>query len=95
MLCNCKIKKAQRYHRQTCVYDDIYDFIEHEECNAIVNELDMYDGYDEWLDDETFTSCLDQYIYDNYSEEEADSLDSMSCYDKVRKVLKDLENTPR
>lgn len=90
MLCNCKIKKGQRYYRQTCVYDYVYDFIEHEECNAIAKELDMYDGCDEGLNDETFTSCLDQYVYDNYPEEEADSLDTMSCYDKVCRVLEDI-----
>lgn len=95
MLCNCKIKKGQRYYRQTCVYDDVYDFIEHEECYDIANELDMYDGCDGGLNDETFTSCLDQYIYDNYPEEEADSLDTMSCYDKVCRVLEDIERQPR
>ena len=94
MLCNCKIEKGQRYYRQTCVYDYVYDFIEHKECNAIANELDMYDDCDEGLSDDTFTSCIDQYIYDNYPEEEADSLDSMSYYDKVCRVLKDLEKQP-
>ena len=91
MLCNCKIVKEQRYYRHTCVYDYVYDFIEHEECNAIAKELDMYDDCDEGLTDEIFTSNIDQYIYDNYPEEEADRLNAMSYYDKVRKVLKDLE----
>ncbi len=92
MLCYCKIEKGQRYYRQTCKYDDVYDFIEHEECHAICHELDMYDDCDdEGLTDEIFRADLDQYIYDNYAEEEADKLDAMSYYDKVKRVLNDLK----
>lgn len=91
MLCHGRIVKGQRYYRQTCVYDYVYDFIEHEECKAIARELDMYDNCDEGLTDEIFTSEIDQYIYDNYPEEEADRLYTMSYYDKVCQVLKELE----
>lgn len=92
MLCYCKIEKGQRYYRQTCVYDDKpYDFIEHEECNKIARELDMYDECDEGLTDEIFREIIDQHIYDNYPEEVSDALVAVPYYDKVRKVLKDLE----
>ena len=89
MLCNGKIAKGQRYYRQTCVYDDKpYDFIEHEECKAIARELDMYD---DCLTDEIFREFIDQYIYDNYTEEVSDALVAVPYYDKVKKVLNDLE----
>ncbi len=92
MLCNGKIAKGQRYYRQTCVYDDKpYDFIEHEECKAIARELDMYDDCDEGLTDEIFREFIDQYIYDNYTEEVSDALVAVPYYDKVKKVLNDLE----
>lgn len=91
MLCNCKIEKGQRYYRQTCVYDAVYDFIEHEECRAISIELDMYDDLDyDGLTDELFATDIDQYIYDNYPEKEADKLNAMSYYDRVCHVMKDL-----
>lgn len=92
MLCCGKIAKGQRYYRQTCVYDDKpYDFIEHEECSAIARELDMYDECDEGLTDEIFREIIDQYIYDNYPEEVSDALVDAPYYDKVKKVLNDLE----
>lgn len=92
MLCYCKIEKGQRYYRQTCKYDDVYDFIEHEECHAIARELDMYDDCDdEGLTDEIFRADLDQYIYDNHTEEEADRLYTLPRYEQVCKVLEELE----
>lgn len=93
MLCYGKIHKGQKYYRQTCVYDAApYDWIEHEECRAAAIELDMFDDCDdEGLTDEIFRADLDQYIYDNYPEEEVDKFDTMSYYDKVCKVLNDLK----
>lgn len=91
MLCHGKIAKGQRYYRQTCVYDNVYDFIEHEECRKISHDLDMYsDCDDEGLNDNFFVDALDQHICDNYSEEESDRLFGLSTYERVCKVLNDL-----
>lgn len=92
--CWCRIDKGQRYYRQTGVNDEgqIYDFTAHEECCDLATELDMYNQCDdEGLDAQTFQDTLDQYIYDNYSEEEADSICGMLPVERVRRVLKDLE----
>lgn len=92
MLCNCKIAKGQRYYRQTCVYDAApYDWIEHEECRAIAIELDMFSNCDDGLNNDIFTADLDQYIYDNHTEEEADRFYSLPRYEQVCKVLEELE----
>ena len=93
LLCNCKINKGQRYYRQTCVYDAApYDWWEHDECHKVARELDMYkDCDDEGLADEIFRADIDEFIWDNFSEEESDRLYSLPYYEKVKIVLNKLK----
>lgn len=92
MLCEGKIEKRQRYYRQTCVYDAApYDWTEHDECHEVARELYMYkDCDDEGLTDEIFREDIDEFIWNNFSEEENDRLYNLSYYEKVKIVLNKL-----
>ena len=93
LLCNGTINKGQRYYRQTCVYDAApYDWIEHDECHEVARELYMYrDCDDEGLTDEIFRADIDEFIWDNFTEEESDRLYSLPYYEKVKIVLNKLK----
>lgn len=43
MFCGCKIEVGEKYNRSTLKYDDIYDWVAHEDCVAVSNLLRMYD----------------------------------------------------
>ena len=93
LLCNGTINKGQRYYRQTCVYDAApYDWIEHDECHEVARELYMYrDCDDEELTDEIFREDIDEFIWDNFSEEESDRIYNLPYYERVRIVLNKLK----
>ena len=93
LLCNGTINKGQRYYRQTCVYDAApYDCIDHDECYEVAMKLDMdTDCDDEGLTDEIFREVIDEFIWDNFSEEESDRLYNLSYYEKVKTVLNKLK----
>lgn len=89
--CYGKINLGQRYIRQTILFDgDIYDWLEHEECNEICCELDMWADCDSdyGISSEQFQETIDQAIYDTFSEEEMESeWDNLTMYEKVKKFL--------
>ena len=93
LLCNGTINKGQRYYRQTCVYDAApYDCIDHDECYEVAMELDMdTDCDDEGLTDEIFREVIDEFIWDNFSEEESDRIYNLPYYEKVKIVLDKLK----
>ena len=88
-LCGCKIKKGQKYYRQTNIYDGcIYDWIEHEECREIASELDMYDeyNYDDGLSSEYFEDILDDFANDT-----AEDWQNLTRYEEVCKILEEFK----
>ena len=96
-LCGCKINKGQKYYRQTNIYDGrIYDWIEHEECRDITHELDMFSecDYDEGLSSDYFKDIIDDYIYQNHSDNANDDIakdwHGLTRYEEVCKILKEL-----
>ena len=96
--CGCKIKKGQKYYRQTNIYDGcIYDWIEHEECHQIASELDMYDecDYDEGLSSDCFKEILDDYIhqyhYNDFADDIAEDWQGLTRYEEVCKILEELK----
>lgn len=94
--CGYKIQPGQKYVRQTNVYDGVvYDFITHQECNEVAHELRMYDDCDDsGLDGETFRENLDEYVYVNHYDNEADDICSdwdLSHYEIAKKVLEELK----
>ena len=97
-LCGCKIKKGQKYYRQTNVYDGcIYDWIEHKECREIASELDMYDGcdYDEGLSSEDIEEIIDNYIQREHKNDITDDIaedwQGLTTYEGVCKILDELK----
>ena len=97
-LCGCKIKKGQKYYRQTNIYDGcIYDWIEHEECREIASELDMYSecDYEEGLSSDCFKGILDDYIhqyhYNDFTDDTAEDWQNLTKYEEVCKILEELK----
>lgn len=95
--CACKIQPGQKYVRQTNVYDGVvYDFITHQECKDVAHELRMYDDCDDsGLDGETFRENLNEYVYVNHYDNEADDICSdwdLSHYEIAKKVLEELKS---
>lgn len=95
--CACKIQPGQKYVRQTNVYDGtVYDFITHQECKEVANELRMYDDCDDsGLYGESFRSELDSYVYANHYDEHTDDVYTgwqVNYYEIAKKVLKELKN---
>ena len=97
-LCGCKIKKGQKYYRQTNIYDGcIYDWIEHEECREIASELDMFGecDSDEGLSSDLYKEILDNYIYrkhyDDITDDIAEDWQSLTRYEEVCKILQELK----
>lgn len=96
--CCEKIAIGQKYVRQTNVYDGVvYDFITHQECKDVAHELKMYNDCDDsGLHDESFREHLDEYVYANHYDDEADDICSdwqqLSHYEIVKKILKELKN---
>lgn len=92
MYCGCKIAVGEKYQRDTLIYDGtIYDWVAHTDCHSIASELDMYDWVDDGLSGEDFREYVDQYLYDNYYDEETEDVRedilSMSFIEKVRFIL--------
>lgn len=95
--CACKIQPGQKYVRQTNVYDGVvYDFITHQECKDVAHELRMYDDCDDsGLDGESFRENLNEYVYVNHYDNEADDICSdwdLSHYEIAKKVLEELKS---
>lgn len=94
--CGCKIQPGGKYVRQTNIYDGlVYDFITHQECKDVAHELRMYDDCDDnGLDGESFREYLNEYVYANHYDNEADDVCpdwDLSHYDIAKKVLEELK----
>lgn len=93
MCCGCNIPIGEKYQRDTLIYDGtIYDWVAHIDCLFIANYLDMYDwANDDGLSGEDFREYVNQYLYDNYYDEETEDIRedilSMSFIEKVRFIL--------
>ena len=94
MLCGGKIKRGEKYYRQTCVYDTApYEWTEHEDCREIVNRLQMFKlvDYDDGLSPEVFAEIIYDYILEHYPEEIANELCKTSLHHQICSILTDLE----
>ena len=97
-LCGGKINKGQKYYRQTNIYDGcIYEWIEHEECNQVSSELDMYgvcDIYD-GLSSNDFGTILYDYIHQEHYNDFTNDIDEdwqgLTRYEEVCKILEELK----
>lgn len=99
MFCNGKIVKGQRYFRQTNIIDGPPgDFICHSQCNEVAHQLGMYDDCDPdyGITDEIFQETIDQYIYDNHYDNEADDVkeewQNLSRHEEVLKIYDELKS---
>lgn len=96
MFCGCKIQVGQRYERSTNVFEDqIYDFINHEECSEVASELDMFYYCDDCgLSGEKFREYLYEYVNTNHYDDETDDIESdwanLSYYEQAKKILEEL-----
>lgn len=63
--CGGKINIGSKYLKSTIVYDDIYDWKTHVECEWIAQELDMYKQceYDEGLTSNDFNEIIREEFY--------------------------------
>lgn len=94
--CGCRIDKGQRYLRQTNEDGYIYDFKCHEECEGIALELGMYQECDDYgLNVYNFQGSIDQYIYDNYYDNDVSDVavewQNLTMHEKVLKILDELK----
>lgn len=95
--CGEKILPSQKYNRQTNIYDgEIYDFITHQECRRVANELSMYDDCkDEGLDRDSFCEKLDEYVYTNHYNDDMDDISiewqDLTYYEMVEKILEEIK----
>lgn len=94
--CAGKIQKGQKYVRQTNVYDGTkYDFITHQECKEVAHELRMYDDCDDsGLNGESFRESLNEYVYANHYDENADDVYTswqVNYYEMAKKALKEIK----
>lgn len=98
MFCYGTIRKGQQYLRQTNVVDRIVgDWVCHQECQDLAKELGMYDECDPdyGLSDEEFGENVNQYIYDQHYDRDADDIaaewQNLTRYEEVCKILNELE----
>lgn len=98
MFCYGTICKGQQYLRQTNVVDGIVgDWVCHQECQDLAKGLGMYDDCDPdyGLSDEEFGECVNQYIYDQHYDHDADDIaaewQNLTRYEEVLKILDELE----
>lgn len=69
MLCGGTIEIGEKYERQTVAHDGtVNDFINHERCSDLINELGMCDDMvpDEEFTQDIFEDCINQYVYDTH-----------------------------
>ncbi len=99
MFCHGTIERGQRYLRQTNIVDGVIgDWICHQECDSVANDLGMFDDCDPdyGLDDESFCASIDQYTYDQHFDNEADDIQAdwqgLTRYQEVCKILDELKN---
>lgn len=98
MFCYGIIRKGQQYFRQTNIVDGIVgDWVCHQECQDVARELGMYDNCDPdyGLSDEEFGECINQYIYDEHYDKNADDIESdwqdLTRYEEVCRILMEIE----
>jgi hypothetical protein len=95
MFCGCEIEEGKVYHRSTNVYDGtIYDWITHVECEAVANDLDMYENSDvNGVDGDMFLDEIREYIHQYHYDEEADDIAKdwqLSNYKVVKKIFAEI-----
>lgn len=96
MYCNGIINKGQRYNRQTIAFDgSVYDWICHEECLELSGLLDMTASFlDEGVSEDGFHRCVEEYVYTNHYDNEADDIAKewqVPMYEQVKMIIKELE----
>lgn len=97
-LCGGKINKGQKYYRQTNLYDGrFYEWVEHEECHQVTDELDMCSvcDIDDGLSSNDFGAAIDEYIYqkhyDDITDDIAEEWQNLTRYEEVCKILEELK----
>jgi len=97
MLCNEIIEIGEKYDRTTVVYEGkIYDFICHERCDELWDELNMSDEYE---DDDIASQCFFDsiliYVSDNHFNVKSCEIDDgwdLPVKDLIPKILEELKN---
>lgn len=97
-LCGGKINKGQKYYRQTNLYDGrFYEWVEHEECHQVSDELDMDSvcDIDDGISSDDFGAAINDYIYKEHyndiTDDIAEDWQNLTRYEKVCKILEELK----
>ena len=91
-LCGGHIEKGTKYYRQANKDGgDIMTFRAHTECWDLVNELDMFKecACTDGITDSFFQEFINDYVGDNYPEDERENLYSKSYYEMAKQILED------
>lgn len=72
--CGGVIPVGERYNRDTMTYDGhIYEWVSHMHCMEMLRALDI-EPYDEGVDQSTFCEAIDDYVYRNHYDDDADDI---------------------
>lgn len=85
MLCGGTIEKGEEYNRATIVDGDIYDFICHKHCKALMSLLDMEDDGD-GINMDYFIEYVQEYVRDKHPD--WDYRNVAECAKKIYEELK-------
>ena len=94
--CGSKITIGEKYNRETILLDGrIYDWVSHLDCLELTGLLNMYDyDYGEGINEDIFQECVNEYIYTNHFDDDADDIekewDNISMHEKVKRIIKEL-----
>lgn len=95
--CGGKIVKGEKYNRQTNLFDGrIYDWVSHLDCLELTGLLNMFDyDYGDGINEDIFKECVEEYIYEHHYNKDKEDIEkewqNLSLYDKVVKIVKEIE----
>lgn len=90
--CGSKITIGEKYNRETILFDGrIY----HLDCLELTGLLNMSDyDYGEGISEDIFQECVNEYIYTNHFDDDADDIEkewnNISMHEKVKRIIKEL-----
>lgn len=88
-LCGCNICPGQKYAYQSCVDGgELFEAKSHCECRTLASYLDMFDGCDDSLTEETFRWCVEEYVEDKWNKNDARLKETL--YGQVRLICEEL-----
>ena len=97
MFCGRIIRKGEKYHRSTFVYDDVYDWVECDKCEFVACELNMYDDCNnvDGLSADVFQENINEYVRLQHYDKSIDDIAKewqLPFFKTVDKVYEELIN---